>query len=106
QKVKVVNYFFDGYSWGYQPNMPTVEPFTPMVLDIVVVQTIYGADTTTRAGDNIYVPTQGEIGYRTIYDAGGNDTIDLSAFTPPNNIDLRSGAYSDVGICTMADQLL
>jgi Ca2+-binding RTX toxin-like protein len=105
QNVKVVNYFFTGYNWGFEPINTTVEPLTPMVLDIVAVQEIYGRDTTTRTGDNIYVPTQGEVGMRTIWDAGGNDTIDLRSFTRPNNVDLRPGAYSDVGIYTLNDQL-
>jgi serralysin len=33
----------------------------------------------------------------TIYDAGGNDTLDLSAYYTPSAIDLREGGYSSAG---------
>lgn len=82
-----------------------VSATTPMVLDIAAVQAVYGADTQTRAGNTVYRPTQGDASFRTIYDAGGRDTIDLSAFTRDCAIDLRAGAYSDVGIWTVADQV-
>jgi serralysin len=39
------------------------------------------------------------------YDAGGNDSIDVSNFTRPSIIDLRPGAYSSLGLFTRADQI-
>lgn len=98
QAVQLVTYWFNGYSYGY--DVAPVETLTPMVADIVAVQATYGADTGTRTGDDVYTPIQGERGYRTIYDAGGEDWIDLTGFTRPNNVDLRPGAYSDIGIYT------
>lgn len=44
---------------------------TPMVLDIAAVQAIYGADPTTRTGDNVYRFDQSATVVQSIYDAGG-----------------------------------
>lgn len=78
---------------------------TPMVLDIAAVQAIYGADPTTRSGDTVYAFDQDATHFQSIYDAGGNDTIDLSQFTRPNTIDLTPGAYSTLGEFTQAAQV-
>lgn len=78
---------------------------TPMVHDILTVQAIYGADTTTRAGDTIYGfnSNAGNVLFNfsqnattvlTIYDAGGTDTLDLSGFSQRALIDLEPGTYS------------
>lgn len=77
---------------------------TPMVADIAAVQAIYGADPTTRTGSDRYAFTQGVAEFRTIYDAGGDDTIDLSSFTRPNVVDLRPGAYSSLGLYSVEEQ--
>lgn len=74
-----------------------VTAVTPMVIDIAAVQSIYGADTTTRSGDTVYRFNQDDRSLQSIYDAGGNDTIDLSNITRPNTIDLTPGGYSSVG---------
>ena len=80
---------------------------TPMVDDVAAIQAIYGADMTTRAGDTTYgfhsnagravfdftVDTTPIV---TIWDAGGNDTLDLSGYSGNQRIDLHAGAYSDV----------
>ncbi|WP_375262710.1 M10 family metallopeptidase C-terminal domain-containing protein [Palleronia sp.] len=50
----------------------------PMTFDIAAIQNLYGANTTTRTGDDIYVlPAAGGIGtyWTAIWDAGGTDTI-------------------------------
>jgi len=65
-----------------------------MVYDIAALQYIYGADTTTAIEDTTY--TFDKPFYESIWDAGGNDTINLSTTTFSNKIDLKSGNYSDV----------
>jgi serralysin len=53
----------------------------PMALDIAVLQEKYGANTATNLGDTIYeLPDGNATGthYRTIWDAGGTDTIRYS----------------------------
>jgi serralysin len=82
------------------------EPTTPMVLDIFAIQSIYGADPTTAIEATAYVFDQETPIFRTIYDAGGMDTIDLSIFTRSSDVDLTPGAYSSVGIYTLAQQVI
>ncbi|EJT04733.1 M10 family metallopeptidase, partial [Rhizobium sp. CCGE 510] len=85
-------------------------PQSFMMLDIAALQEMYGADYTTNSGDTVYKwnPNQG-ITYvngvaaitpaanrifATIWDGGGTDTYDLSAYTTGLRIDLRAGGYS------------
>lgn len=84
---------------------------TPMVHDVAAIQRIYGADMTTRTGDSTYgFNVTADVALRdaydftdtplpvmTIWDAGGNDTLDLSGFNTPSIIDLNPGAYSSAG---------
>ncbi|MGB3723354.1 MAG: M10 family metallopeptidase, partial [Pacificimonas sp.] len=81
---------------------------TPMVYDILAAQATYGADYTTRAGNTVYGfnANAGNAIYdftlntkpvMTIWDGAGNDTIDLSGFSADQRLDLREGAYSDIG---------
>ena len=83
-------------------------PQTPMLHDIFVIQEKYGADPTTRAtdttygfnsnaGKDVYDFSKNPYPNLSIYDAGGNDTIDLSGFNAGNFIDLHPGSYSSVG---------
>ncbi len=85
---------------------------TPMVYDIAAIQSLYGADMTTRTGDTIY-------GYNanfaagdteksifdfstntapilTIWDAGGSDELDCSGWNGNQTINLTAGSYSSV----------
>ncbi|MFI0846809.1 M10 family metallopeptidase [Mesorhizobium sp. IMUNJ 23232] len=79
--------------------------FTPMVLDIAAIQAHYGADKTTATGNTTYAFTDTSMnGRQAIYDAGGIDTIDLSALSRGSKVDLRPGAYSDVAYYSVADQ--
>jgi len=92
----------DGEFFGH---FRSPEPETPMVLDIAAVQEIYGADPDTRVGDTVYTFRQFSPSMETIYDAGGNDTIDMSDFFLPGHIDLRPGAYSSIGQATNQQQI-
>jgi serralysin len=81
---------------------------TPLLHDIAAIQAMYGADPTTRTGDTVYgfnsnagrdvydfaVNTMPVI---SIYDAGGNDTLDFSGWNSKSIIDLNAGAFSDGG---------
>jgi len=79
---------------------------TPMLDDILVLQSIYGPDTQTRSGNTVYGFhsnadrtvldfTLNPHPILTIWDGGGNDTIDLSGFSSDSNLNLRPGTYSD-----------
>ncbi|HKP25060.1 MAG TPA: M10 family metallopeptidase, partial [Dongiaceae bacterium] len=74
----------------------SVEAMTPMLLDILAIQYIYGANMTTRAGDDVYKFSTSEQ-LRAIWDAGGIDTIDASNQTLAATIDLEEGAFSSIG---------
>jgi serralysin len=87
---------------------------TPMLNDIMAIQAIYGADTTTRTGDTvygfhstvgsanggIYDFTQNANPILCIYDAGGNDTLDLSGWSTTSTISLVSGTFSSCNAMT------
>jgi len=81
---------------------------TPLLHDILTIQDKYGADPTTRAGDTVYGfnSNAGNVvydfahnpfPYLSIYDAGGNDTIDLSGFNAGVYLDLHAGEFSSAG---------
>ena len=107
--------YFDSYETGAQNIdwnvMRFLYPSTPMVDDVYVIQQKYGADLATRAGNTTYgfnstsdVANEamkfhsGEMAtIFTIWDAAGNDTLDLSGYYTPSVIDLREGGYSSAG---------
>ena len=78
--------------------------YTPMVLDILAIQNHYGADLTTRTGNDVYSFADVD-GRRAIYDAGGVDTLDVSNFARGSHVDLRPGAYSDINYNPVAAQI-
>ncbi|MBM3486087.1 MAG: hypothetical protein FJX67_05565 [Alphaproteobacteria bacterium] len=72
-------------------------PATPMPIDILALQYLYGANTRTATGNDTYF-LQDDGVFRTVWDAGGTDTFDASWFAAPNGlrIDLREGAMTFV----------
>lgn len=82
---------------------------TPMVNDIMAIQAMYGAETTTRSGNTVYGFNSNITGSAatfydftnndnpvlSIYDSGGIDTLDLSGYSTSCNISLVAGSYSD-----------
>lgn len=103
-----------GSGYGYEQ---FGAPQTFMMADIAALQHMYGADFTTKSGNTVYkwTPTSGntvidgEIAiaaggnriFATIWDGGGRDTFDLTAYKTALKIDLRPGGYSTFS----ADQL-
>jgi serralysin len=76
--------------------------------DIYAVTSMYGAATSTRTGDTVYgfnsnagavfnFNTYSPAPALTIYDSGGNDTLDCSGYSAAQTIDLHAGAFSSVG---------
>ena len=82
----------------------------PQMADIAAIQPTYGASTTT-SGDSLYgygsnVSLAYDFGFYsgvnaapafTIYDLGGNDTLNCSNFAMGQTIDLRAGHWSNIG---------
>ncbi|TBX72997.1 rhizobiocin, partial [Rhizobium laguerreae] len=94
-------------------------PQTFMMLDIAALQEMYGADFTTNSSNTVYkwnpnhgityvngvaaiTPAANRI-FATIWDGGGIDTYDLSAYTTGLKIDLRPGSYSVFSGLQLAD---
>jgi hypothetical protein len=80
---------------------------TPQMADIYAIQSIYGANNNTRTGDTTYGfnSNAGSIysfsffapSAMTIYDSGGNDTLDCSGYFANQIIDLTPGNWSSIG---------
>ncbi|MCG7394206.1 M10 family metallopeptidase C-terminal domain-containing protein [Microvirga sp. ACRRW] len=94
-------------------------PQTYMMYDIAALQEMYGADFTANSNHTVYKwnPTTGETFvngssqgrvegnkiFLTIWDGGGNDTYDLSAYTTGVRVDLSPGGYSLLSTDQRAD---
>ena len=75
-----------------------INPETPMLLDIAVMQYLYGANNTYKTGDDTYTFDPKTPFLKTIWDAGGNDTISVANFSLGCEINLNPGAFSKVSI--------
>ena len=85
-------------------------PQTYMQLDIAALQELYGADYSANSGDTVYSWTPGNSDtlidgvvalnpggdaiFATLWDGGGDDTYDLSAYSTDLRLDLTEGGYS------------
>lgn len=92
----------------------TYSPQTPMLNDIMAIQAIYGAETTTRTGDTVYgfssnITDSLKAIYDftvnlhpilTIYDSAGTDTLNLSGWTTSSVINLAPGSFSSCNSMT------
>ncbi|WP_192562365.1 M10 family metallopeptidase C-terminal domain-containing protein [Pseudomonas gozinkensis] len=78
-------------------NAYSYQPTTPMLLDILVIQKLYGANMLWQTGDNVYKWGANQSVFETIWDAGGNDTIDASNQLAPVSLNLNEGAFSQIG---------
>lgn len=101
-----------GTSWGstqtgsfIYDNVPT----TPMELDVLALQQLYGAPTTTALSggqtfgfhcnvtglaESFFDFTKNATPIISIYDKGTGNTLDLSGFSAPSTINLKAGAFS------------
>ena len=107
--AKPTGYCFE--KWG--------APQTYMMLDIAALQQMYGADFTTNAGNTVYkwTPASGRTYvngqmaidpggnriFATVWDGGGTDTYDLSAYNSAVRVDLRPGTASTFSKAQLAD---
>ena len=84
-------------------------PMTFMLVDILLLQYLYGPNMTTRLENNTYGfnSNTGRAAYSLksiedklvscIWDAGGIDTLDFSLYTVNQVINLNEGCFSDIG---------
>lgn len=71
-------------------------PQTPMLFDIAAAQHLYGANDGYRTGDDFYDLDPLGPTLRTLWDAGGHDTLSAARFTKGVTLDLNPGAYSSL----------
>lgn len=65
--------------------------------DIITLQELYGRNNTWASGDNMYsYGPEAQTQIRTIWDTGGEDTLDLSGFGRVIDADIRQGAMTQV----------
>jgi len=81
-----------GYSWY------PAQASTPMLYDILAMQYLYGQNLSTRTGNDIYTFSSDSVEFKTIWDAAGNDTFDLSNQTLSVEVDLNAGTFSSIGL--------
>jgi serralysin len=98
--------YFDESSTG--ANFGGVYNETPMLDDIAAIQRLYGANTSTFSGNTVFgfnsnagtpysiTSSSQKVAY-TVYDTGGNDTLDFSGYTQTQTINLNAESFSSVG---------
>jgi Ca2+-binding RTX toxin-like protein len=122
----------DGQAWSLMTYTPAPgaagfagekvnQPQTYMQYDLAALQYMYGANFATNAGDSVYTfsQTTGEMFINgvgqgapagnkillTIWDGGGNDTIDGSNYAGGVTIDLRPGEFSTFDQAQLANHV-
>lgn len=79
---------------------------TPGLHDIAALQRLYGANMETRTGNDTYgfggqgvykLSSASEKAVFSIWDAGGNDTLNFSLYSNTQTIDLNADKFSSVG---------
>ena len=123
----------DGQAWSLMTYTPAPftnsnfagekinQPQSYMQYDLAALQYMYGANYTTNADDSVYsfsqttgemfinnvgqgAPSGNKI-FLTIWDGGGNDTIDGSNYANGVTIDLRPGEFSTVDQAQLVNNL-
>jgi Ca2+-binding RTX toxin-like protein len=105
--TSVMSYFDQSQSYYFgNLHFTILNAVTPMQADIVAMQSLYGLSTTTRSGDTVYGDNSNAGGIYdalaypgvtyTIFDSGGNDTIDFSRAGGVQLINLNPETYSNV----------
>ncbi len=123
----------DGQAWSLMTYTPAPftnsgfageksnQPQTYMQFDLAALQYMYGANYNTNAGDTTYTfsQTTGEMFvngvsqgapsgnkiFLTVWDGGGNDTIDASNYANGVTVDLRPGEFSTFDQAQLANNL-
>lgn len=81
----------------------------PLLDDIAAIQKLYGANMSTRADDTTYgfnsnterdfytITSGAQKAIFSVWDGGGNDTLDFSGYHQDQRINLNEGNFSDIG---------
>ncbi len=90
-------YTMMAYDSWYDELGQFVEPTTPQLYDIRAIQYLYGANTTYRSGNDDYQWGSGDIVFRSLWDGGGQDTINAANQAQFVQINLNPGSFSVIG---------
>lgn len=103
EQYTVLSYFEESNTGGSFNSYPQ----SLLLYDIYALQQIYGANFSTRAGNTTYGFNSNAGGIYdfatnsspvlSIWDGGGNDTIDLSGYATNQTFSLVAGTFSNVG---------
>lgn len=80
----------DGYEMDYYPT-------TPMLYDVLAMQTMYGINWAYNNGNNTYSWAAGTKVFECIWDGGGIDTLSAVGQTQGTDLHLTSGIFSSIG---------
>jgi serralysin len=104
RQYSLMSYFAPSFTGGSF----SVYNETPMIDDIAAIQRLYGANTSTFSGNTVFgfnsnagtpysiTSSSQKVAY-TVYDTGGNDTLDFSGYTQAQTINLNAESFSSVG---------
>jgi len=87
-----------GNQYSYSWVTSHLRPSTLMPMDIEALQYLYGANTSTRTGNDVYRWSLNAELLETIWDSAGTDTIDCANQTLTCIIDLRAENYSSIAL--------
>ncbi|KTR08016.1 hypothetical protein NS365_02100 [Aureimonas ureilytica] len=106
RQYTIMSYWSEAHTGG---QFGEADASAPLMDDIAAIQRLYGANSTTRTGNDIYgfhsntgrdFLSAADATSKLIFcawDGGGNDTFDFSLYQQNQTIDLHAGAFSDVG---------
>ena len=110
RQYTIMSYFSEANTGGNfnGPSGARQYSAVPLLDDIAAAQRLYGANMGTRTGDTVYgfnatadrpwfAATAAVDVIFAIWDAGGTDTLDFSGYADNQLINLRQGAFSNVG---------
>lgn len=89
---------------GHERPNDCAQPSSFMLYDVINLQDLYGANTNTRTGDNIYsistfFSERDDLIF-SIWDGGGRDTLSAVGSSLNSIVDLREGNFSTIGTRT------
>ncbi|MDD5399889.1 MAG: DUF4214 domain-containing protein [Sulfurimonas sp.] len=93
--------YINGNNFGV--SLEWINPQLYSVYDVLALQDKYGANLNTNIGDNTYSIEFGEL--KTIWDGGGEDTLDFSQSVGSVFLDMRDGSVNTVGYLSIDDQV-
>ncbi|MCP4081122.1 MAG: hypothetical protein GY819_07540 [Planctomycetaceae bacterium] len=83
-------------SYTDAPEFGSAYPSSPMLYDVMAMQSLYGANTSYRAGNTQIKFDRAQTNPQIVYDSGGVDTFNLNNHFFNSTIDLRQGQFSTV----------